>query len=243
MRMKKLICYIIFLLILPSLTFAIEISFKNDALVSGSVLTLGDVAVVSPYSKAEVLSKLALFAAPAAGEKKCFNSSTLKSYILEGIINKESVRWSGAENVCVMRKGKAVSRNEKEAETLADVVVASEKLSRGTVISQKNIMIKVENIAELINPCLDPETVIGKRLKRSINMNRVISEDDLEMPVLIERREMVTMLLEKGGLQISTKGMALSNGKLGDAIMVKNQKSNREVLCRVIGPGMTRVNF
>ena len=241
MRMKRLISYVTFILLFPSIVFGLEVSFKSEALVSGPVITIGDVAVVSPFSKAEVLSGLVLFPAPDEGEQRCFNSSTLKSYVLDSITNKESVRWSGSESVCVHREGKAASRTETE--TLALVVVASEKLNRGTLITQEHLMTRVENIAKLNNPCLDPGTVIGKRLKRCVDINRVISEDDLEMPVLIERRQIVTMLLEKGALQISTRGMALANGKLGDAIMVKNLKSNREVLCRVTGPGMTMVEF
>jgi flagella basal body P-ring formation protein FlgA len=100
-------------------------------------------------------------------------------------------------------------------------------------------MTKPGNIAELKDPCLDPEAIIGQVLKKSVSMNQVISEHDLDMPVLIERRQVVTMFLQKGSLQISDKGLASANGKMGDVIMIKNLKSNREVPCRVIGPGMT----
>lgn len=316
MTMKRFIFCILLIFISPSTLLGLEVSFKNEAVVSKSMLTLTDVAVLRPVSKAEVLSGIELVPSPAPGEKKCFNTGTFKTYVLNAIVNKDSVRWSGSETVCVQREGAVVSRNEiqsvidaklKEAlrhlyleqvffetgnlpeiadfpqgrieyevffpgqdilksrqvnviikvdgkvrenfaisgqvHALLPVVVAVEKLNRGTVLTRDHILTKVKNIAELNDPCLDPGSIIGKKLKRSVPMDKVISEHDLDMPVLIERRQLVTILLEKGALQISTKGMASENGKMGDMIMVKNLKSNREVPCRVIGPGQAMVEF
>jgi flagellar basal body P-ring formation protein FlgA len=298
------------------MVLGLEVSFKNEAVVSGSMLTLADVAVLRPVSKAEVLSGLVLFPSPPQGKQKCFNSSILKAYVLDAIVNKDSVRWSGSETVCVLREGAVVSPHEIQSvidaklrellghlsaeqvvfktanlpdipafpsgwieyevlfsdreilksrqvnviikvdgrvrenftipgqvQALVPVVVAVEKLNRGTVLSSDNIMTKPGNLAELKDPCLDPEAIIGQVLKKSVSTNQVISEHDLDVPDLIERRQVVTMFLQKGSLQISDKGLASSNGKMGEVILIKNLKSNREVPCRVIGPGLTMVDF
>ncbi len=316
MIMKKFIFCAFLIICFPSVLFGLEVSFKNEAIVSGSMLTLADVAVLRPFSKAEVLSGLVLFPSPAHGEQRCFNSSILKVYVLDAIVNKESVRWNGSETVCVRREGAVASQNDIQSlidaelgellghlsaeqvvfkarnlpdmpglptgqveykvlfsdrdilksrqvnviikvdgrvrenltitgrvQAILPVVVAMEKLNRGTVLTQDNIMTKLENIAELKDPCLDSEAIIGQVLKKAVSMNQVISEHDLDMPVLIERRQVVTMFLQTGSFQISDKGLALANGKMGDVIMIKNLKSNREVPCRVIGPGLTMVEF
>jgi flagellar basal body P-ring formation protein FlgA len=314
--MKRFIVCAILILSCPSILFGLEVSFKNEAIVNGPMLTLSDVAMLRPLSKAEVLSGIVLFPSPAPGEQKCFNTSILKAYVLDAVVNKDSVRWSGAETVCIRREGVMVSQNEIQTvinnrlreilghlsaeqvvfeavhlpdishfptddveyevifsdrdilksrqvnviikldgkvrenvtitgrvQALVPVVVAKEKLNRGAVLTQDNIMTQLKNIADLKDPCLNPEAIIGQVLKKSVSMNQVISEQDLDMPVLVERREVVTMVLQKGNLQLSTKGVASADGKMGDVIMIKNLKSNREVPCRVIGPGMTMVEF
>jgi flagellar basal body P-ring formation protein FlgA len=314
--MKRFIVCAFLILSCPSMLFGLEVSFKNEALVNGPMLTLSDVAMLRPVSKAEVLSGIVLFPSPAPGEQRCFNSSILKAYVLDAVVNKDSVKWSGAETVCIRREGAVVSQNEIQTvinnklreilghlpaeqvvfeavhlpdishfptgnieyevlfsdrdilksrqvnviikldgkvqenvtitgrvQALVPVVVAMEKLNRGAVLAQDNIMTQLKNIVDLKDPCLNPEAIIGQVLKKSVSMNQVISEQDLDMPVLIERREVVTMVLQKGNLQLSTTGVASSNGKMGDVIMIKNIKSNREVPCRVMGPGMTMVEF
>jgi flagella basal body P-ring formation protein FlgA len=314
--MKKFIFCAFLIICFPSMLFGLEVSFKNEAIVSGSMLTLADVAVLRPVSKAEVLSGLVLFPSPAYGEQRCFNSSILKAYVLDAIVNKDSVRWNGSETVCVRREGAVATQHDIQSlidaelgeilghlsaeqvvfkarnlpdmpgfptgqveykvlfsdrdilksrqvnviikvdgrvrenltitgrvQAILPVVVAMEKLNRGTVLTRDNIMTKLENIAELKDPCLDSEAIIGQVLKKTVSMNQVISEHDLDLPVLIERRQVVTMLLQTGSFQISDKGLASANGKMGDVIMIKNLKSNREIPCRVIGPGLTMVEF
>ncbi len=128
-------------------------------------------------------------------------------------------------------------------EAYMPVVAAREKLRRGTVISRHQVETRVENIADLRSPCLDAGKVEGKRVKRSIAAGEVLSRSDIELPVLVERRQMVTMILEKGPLHIRARGRAASRGRMGDLITVENMRSNKEVQCRVIGKGVTRVEF
>jgi flagellar basal body P-ring formation protein FlgA len=314
--MRRNILFIFLILSYPSILYSLEVSFKNDAVVAESMLTLADVAFLRPFSKAEILSGLELFPSPSPGEKRCFDNSILKAYVLEAVVNKDSIQWSGSDIVCVRRDGVIMNQNRIQSiidaklreifghflngqvffkavnlpdlpdvptglveyevlfsdrdvlkskqvnvvikvdgrvrenlkitgqvQSLLPVVVAVEKLSRGTILTRDNIMAQIKNIAELKDPCLDPDAIIGRVLKKSVSINQVISEHDLDMPVLIERKQVVTMFLQKGGLEISTKGLASANGKMDDVIMIKNLKSNREVPCRVIGPGMTMVEY
>ncbi len=298
------------------MVFGLEIHFKKEAVVEGSMLTLGDVAMIKPFSKAQILSDLILFQVPSIGEQQCFDHNTFKGYVLNAVTNKESIRWTGAEKVCILRPGDIKNSNEIQAAVDAElqkalrhlpakdvffesrnlpeipeitpgsvkydvtfsdpdilksrqvnvivkvdgrlenhltiagqvhaylpVVVATEKMNRGTLIESDQVKTEIKNIAELTDPCLEPAEVIGKSLKRAVAMNQVITENDLDLPVIIERRQLVTMILQKGALRISTKGRASANGKLGDVIMVKNAGSHQEIPCRIIGPGITMVEF
>lgn len=123
------------------------------------------------------------------------------------------------------------------------VVVAAKKLKRGTVLERQHLLLKEQNLAELKNPYVDINAALGQHVKRTVPMNQVLDRNNLESPVLIERRQLVTMLLEKGVLQIRAKGIAVSDGRMGDQILVRNMRSKQEVPCRVIGPGVTKVEF
>ncbi len=130
-----------------------------------------------------------------------------------------------------------------EIQAFLPVVVASEKLERGMVIGRAHVRTEMKNINGLREPCTDINEVVGKKLKRPININSVLSKSDLDFPILVERRQIVTMIANKGTLQISTQGQAMASGREGDMIMIKNIRSNREVPGRIIGPGLAKVDF
>ncbi|MGM0452565.1 MAG: flagellar basal body P-ring formation chaperone FlgA [Thermodesulfobacteriota bacterium] len=130
-----------------------------------------------------------------------------------------------------------------QVQAFMPVVVAGRKLKRGMEIKAEDLSTKPRNIAELEKPCLDVASVAGMRLKRSVALNEVILEKDLDRPVLVKRRQLVTMVLEKGPLRIKARGKAAGEGKKGDVIMVKNMRSHRQVPCKVVGPGLTKVDF
>lgn len=130
-----------------------------------------------------------------------------------------------------------------EIQAFLPVVVASEKLERGMVIGREHVRTEMKNINGLREPCTDMDEVVGKKLKRPININSVLSKSDLDFPILVERRQIVTMIVNKGTLQISTQGQAMSSGREGDMIMIKNIRSSREVPGRIIGPGLAKVDF
>lgn len=314
--MKSLLCVLIACLISPSLLFGLQVRFKDEAVVSGPMLTLVDVARIRPVSKAKGLGEIVLFPAPGSGEQRCFQSNTLKAYIQDALSRKNHIQWEGAETVCVRRTGRLFGPEEirsminaelraalghlqakrvsfklrNPAPTLSlpkgrvkaniifadqdilesrqvsviirvggqvvknltlagqvqaylPVVKAARDLRRGTVLRQTDVLTQSRNIAELRKPCLDPGAVIGKRLKRSVAMNHVLSKHDLDRPDLVQRRQIVTMLLQKGPLRIRAKGVATRNGKEGQVIMIENLRSQQEVPCRVVGPGVARVEF
>ena len=313
---KQIVLCIFLSCCFPSLLFGLEIRFKSEAIVSGPMLTLADVAELLPASEAGRLSGIELFPAPEAGEQKCFRSSTLKAYVAAAAVPADSIEWTGAETVCVRHDGVVVNPGEigsiiddrlrallahlsaqrvgfkirnlpdpialppgrveydvlfsdpdvlesrhatviikvdgrvrenkviaGQVEAFLPVVTAASELKRGDVIRPEDVRTEEKNIAGLRSPCLDPRTVIGKRLKRSVSPNQVLAKIDLDLPVLVERRQIVTMELAKGPLRISARGIASMEGKEGDVIMIKNLRSDREVPCEVIGPGMTRVVF
>ncbi|MFO7838873.1 MAG: flagellar basal body P-ring formation chaperone FlgA [Desulfosalsimonadaceae bacterium] len=123
------------------------------------------------------------------------------------------------------------------------VVLAAEDLRRNTKLTRSNIRTETKNIAEIRDPCVSMDAAAGKQLKHSVSMNQVIRSNDLVRPLMVKRRQIVTMLLQKGPMRIKARGRAASDGRKGEVIMVENMRSNREVPCRVVGDGLTRVDY
>lgn len=123
------------------------------------------------------------------------------------------------------------------------VAAAARELKRGEVLTKSDVSWPVKNIAGLRQPCLDPETVVGRCVVRPVKAGGVLHRRDLDRPVLVERRQLVTMILEKGNLRIQARGMATTDGKKGEVILVKNMRSNREIPCKVVGRKTVRVDF
>ena len=123
------------------------------------------------------------------------------------------------------------------------VVVTAGNLGRGDVIDAGDVRVELKNLNGLKNPVTDKQDAIGMKLRRPLSVNRVISENDLDLPVLVERRQMITLVANRGALEITTKGQAMASGRRGDIVMIKNLRSDREVPGRVIGPGLAKVEF
>ena len=59
----------------------------------------------------------------------------------------------------------------------------------------------------------------------------------------IKEGDLVSIFARKGALNLSTKGLAKTDGRLGETIQVKNISSNKVIHCRVDGPGIVSVEF
>ncbi|MCF8024787.1 MAG: flagellar basal body P-ring formation chaperone FlgA [Desulfobacteraceae bacterium] len=312
--MKRFVFCIFLILWLPSLVFGLEVRFRQSAEARSPMLTLEDVAEISPSSAAKNLGGIKLFPSPGPGERTCYKSATLKAYIRKALANSGEVKWGGAQRVCVRQAGSLVTPGEMDAvvnDRLRDalsslstekaafvfrnkpepvsvppgkvtyevlfsdpdilgsrqatvivkvdgqaaanvsipgqiraylpVVAAAKKLRRGHVLTRQDVVTRAKNIAELNQPCREPEAVVGKRLKRSVAMGQVIDRRYLDRPVMVERRQMVTMVLKKGPLRIQARGTAAADGKKGEVVRVQNMRSGRKVPCRVIGNGLVKV--
>jgi len=317
--MKRWVLVIWLVCGLPGLVFGLEVRFKADAEAGGEMLTVGDVAELHPAGKADGLSAKPLFPAPDPGEQRCFQSRTLKAYVMDAVADptdKKSLEFSGAAVVCVRHEGRLINADQirsvidtrlrsalgdveaerlcfkprsgpdaislpegevsyevlfsdkdivdsrqvsvivkvdgrvvenlsiaGQVQALVPVVVAGRKLSRGTELTRADVRMQPRNLANLQRPCVDIEEAAGKRLKRTVAVDQVIRRTDLDLPVLVERRQIVTILFEKGALRISARGKAAGDGRNGEVIMVENMRSHREVPCEVIGDGLVRVDF
>ncbi|WP_100642176.1 flagellar basal body P-ring formation chaperone FlgA [Alteromonas facilis] len=120
--------------------------------------------------------------------------------------------------------------NAKIEQTQA-VVVTSEMLSPGSILTQQNL-----RLADISSKSLrystfdDVDQLIGARLKYRVRPDQPIKPN---MVCFVCKGDLITLSAKADGLSISTKAVAQEDGNIGDTIQVKNRRSDKIVLAKV----------
>lgn len=125
---------------------------------------------------------------------------------------------------------------------MEEIVVASRPMTRGTIITAEDIRIETRDVAKLHRGFIaTPEEAVGKRVKRRIQANGVVTPDRITVQHAVKKGNLVTILARIGSLEVRVKGKALDNGVIGERIKVKNSSSERELEATVVARGTVRV--
>lgn len=95
---------------------------------------------------------------------------------------------------------------------------------------------------------LPPDTIAdlsqieGKTARRTLRAGEPVRLADIQEPMHVTRKGLVTLIVQTPYLTISTQGRALEDGALGDTVQVTNAKSGKQLLGTVIGPDTVMVN-
>lgn len=118
------------------------------------------------------------------------------------------------------------------------MAVASRNLQRGELISDADVSVEVLDVSQYQqNYANGPEDVIGKELKYPVNKGDAFRNSVLDTQLAIKRGDVVSVVAMAGSIRVTTKGTAVSNGRVGQQIRVKNNQSERILSATVIGPG------
>lgn len=128
-------------------------------------------------------------------------------------------------------------------EAIAEVVTAAVPLQKGDVLSETHLARQARDIVGLANPFTSTGPLIGMQVARSINAGTILEPDHIVSVPVIRNGETVKIFARKGGLQLSTSGIAKAEGRAGEIIAVKNIASSKTIHCRVDGPGSVTVEF
>ncbi|MFA7430222.1 MAG: flagellar basal body P-ring formation chaperone FlgA [Rhodospirillaceae bacterium] len=116
-----------------------------------------------------------------------------------------------------------------------EVPVVLRPVNRDAVITDADIdWIKMR--ADRLQPGIatDSAEVIGMAARRSVRAGEPLRLRDLARPTLVARNELVTMVLTTSFMTLTSRGRALENGAIGDIVRIRNERSNKTVLGRVV---------
>jgi len=139
-----------------------------------------------------------------------------------------------------VRKNMAI---QGKIRAMAQVLVAISSIPRGNVITADRIRIHTKDISDSKSPFLDPKELIGKKANRTIREDSVIEHSWIDIPPMVERGQVVKIILNSGALHLTTKGVAKMNGGKGQMVRVRNINSKKLIYCRVAAPGIVEAQL
>lgn len=128
-------------------------------------------------------------------------------------------------------------------EVWRNVVVIRDHLARGERIQSNSLTLQQRNIGGLQRGYFTSlKQVTGNISKRSLKAGTAVSPSMIDLPIIIQRGQLVTLRVEHPGLAVNMKGIALKKGRKGDVIKVKNSSSNRVLFGTVVHADLVLIN-
>ncbi|OPX31366.1 MAG: flagella basal body P-ring formation protein FlgA [Candidatus Latescibacteria bacterium 4484_181] len=124
------------------------------------------------------------------------------------------------------------------------VVVASQRVKRGELLTPQVLKLETREVT-----CLEGryftriEQLQGKRARLSIPLGAVLTPETVEPVPVVSRGSKVRILVQFASVVAWTEGAALQEGAPGELIRVRNLRSGKRVLARVLDSETVRVIF
>lgn len=126
-------------------------------------------------------------------------------------------------------------------EALAPVVIATERLAKGSILTPSNLTLAIKDLNEVVSPGLDINNFSGKKLKRNIKAGTPVTHTMITSLPVVKRGERVKIVISSGPMHLSASGIARTDGGRNQMIRVQNINSKKIIHCRVTAPGLVEV--
>lgn len=119
--------------------------------------------------------------------------------------------------------------------TFGPVVVLKHRVDRHHTISEKDLKVVRRETTFLPRDIVrSPKEAIGLRTKGIIVAGTVLRKGLLEEPPVVRRGDRVTMRVVLPGILVEAEGEAREDGRIGEIISVRNVRSGKVVMGRVV---------
>ena len=129
-------------------------------------------------------------------------------------------------------------------EVLSPVVVTRRPMARHETVSTEDVCLEDRDLAQVpAGAMADVSGVVGQRLRRTVGIGTVLRGDMLENPPLVQRGDLVRLLIETERLKVTALGRVDERGGRGDTVRVINLDSKRRVYGQVVDSQTVRVKY
>jgi flagella basal body P-ring formation protein FlgA len=124
------------------------------------------------------------------------------------------------------------------------VSVTASALATGTILDARHFTSELREISRFTGVPAELPTEKGAvRLKRALQLGQVLTQDYLEPVPVVARNQDVTVRISAGGIAVEALGVALSDGKLGSMVRVRNPSTKEVFPAEVVEAGVVAVNI
>ncbi len=125
-----------------------------------------------------------------------------------------------------------------------EVVVPRRSLERGSRVQWQDVIVRFLDARKVDDDCLVdfPRAAVFEAV-RKVAAGQPLKIGSIRPYRLVKRGETVTVVLQRQGIRIVTKGTAMANGSRNEVIMVKNPVSRRLYQAQVVDAGQVRVVY
>ena len=110
------------------------------------------------------------------------------------------------------------------------IVVANQRIKRGTILADKMISLKERDVAMLPNSFFsDRASLVSQEAKTTIPKNSTLFSWMVKRQPLVHRGDKIAVFVRAPNLEVKYLGLVLSDGYIGGKIKVKNEKSKKSV--------------
>lgn len=125
-----------------------------------------------------------------------------------------------------------------------NALIARRPLPRGTIIQNSDLKFVLRRLSQLNRGYYDSAAYLkNMEAKRNIKAGQVLTPNMVKAQKLILRGQHITILIQRGGLNLRAKGKALMDGKQGQMIKVANLSSKKLIYAQVLSEGIVKINF
>ena len=118
-------------------------------------------------------------------------------------------------------------------------VVLQKNISTGEIIDESHIKISKILKNRALGSFTNLDEVIGRKITRNLSRGSILKPRHLELSYDVEKNDTVIVTIGNSKLNVSTHGLALDNGQVGESIRVRNIKSSK--IFRAIISGKKKV--
>ncbi|TBW59007.1 flagellar basal body P-ring formation protein FlgA [Marinobacter halodurans] len=121
-------------------------------------------------------------------------------------------------------------------------LVAARPLSRGERITGDMIATQPIVINSVRRGAITQrDALVGLEVRRSVNSGTIFTPDIVTQPEAVSRGDHVIIIARSGSISVQSRGKALSDGRVGEQIMVQNLRSAKTLRAQVTSPGHVEV--
>lgn len=123
-----------------------------------------------------------------------------------------------------------------------EIPVLARRMNAGEVIHKDDIEwtnMRADQVNR--NVLSDASRLIGQEIRRGSPAGQPVRAGDIRAPIIVTKNSVVTMVLHTGKMQLTSKGRAMEDASLGDAVRIMNTQSKIIVEATVVGANTVQV--